>query len=84
MVASLTVSMASGTPSEAAVRSSPSSRARAIPRRRWVGATVTALIAHASTVRCPGTVSGATHELTVATGAATSVVDSSQTPVVRR
>jgi len=31
-----------------------------MPRRRWVGATVTELIAHASTRTPPGTVSGAT------------------------
>jgi hypothetical protein len=55
-----------------------------MPRRRWVGETVTALINHASTVRPPGTVSGPDHELTVATGAEASDAFSSHTPVVRR
>ena len=53
MVASETVSPASGNPAAAAERSSPSTIARAIPRRRWVAATVTPLTAQAGRVR-PG------------------------------
>jgi hypothetical protein len=81
--------MASGTPRECAVRSSDSSSARAIPRLRCVGETVTPLIDQASTLRCPGTVSGPAQELRVATGVPASSVsergdEESQTPVVRR
>ena len=84
MVDSDTVSVASGIPSSWAVRSSASSMALAIPLRRWVGATVTELIAHAGTVLRPGTVISSGQELTVATGDEASRALPSQTPVVRR
>ena len=48
-----------------------------MPRRRCVGATVTELIAQLSTAAPPGTVSGATHEPTVPTGAAAEGIASS-------
>ena len=68
MVASVTVSMASAAPVLRAFASSPSMSARAMPRRRWVGETVTALTAQASTLRPPGTLSPVGHPSTVATG----------------
>ena len=71
-------------PRRCAVRNSAVSIALAMPRRRWVDATVTALIAHAEVSVPPGTVSRAGHELTVATGDAESAAESSKTPVVRR
>ena len=68
MVASVTVSMAIAAPALRAFASSPSMRARAMPRRRWVGETVTALTAQASTLRPPGTLSPVGQPSTVATG----------------
>src|SRR5690606_39958725 len=68
MVASLTVRTATGMPRRCAVRSSASSRALAIPRRRYEGETVTALIAQAATLRSTGTASRVGQELTVPTG----------------
>ena len=63
------MSIAIGTPAAAAVRSSPSSIARAMPRRRCVGATVTAEMAQDGMPRPPGTVSSPIHDAIVATGA---------------
>ncbi len=67
-MASETVSPAIATPAAAAVRSSPSSIARAMPLRRCVGATVTPLIAHIGIRRPPGSDMSVTQELTVPTG----------------
>ena len=58
-----------GAPASAAAPSSPSSIARAMPRRRWVGATVTAEIAQDGMSRPPGTVSRPIQEAIDATGA---------------
>ena len=51
--------------------------ARAMPRRRWVGETVTELTAQASTLRPPGTLSPVGQLDTVATGTAGSAIDES-------
>ncbi|GAA5029224.1 hypothetical protein GCM10025738_08100 [Microbacterium fluvii] len=58
--------------------------ARAMPRRWWVGATVTELTAHAGTIAPPGTVSSATHDANVPTGVSGSGAVVSNTPISRR
>ena len=57
-------------PAAAAVRSSPPIIARAIPRRRCVAATVTALMDHSGATRPGEVVSSEAHESIVPTGTA--------------
>ena len=84
MVASETVRIAIGMPRASAVRSSASIMARAMPWRRCVGATDTALIAHPVTLVWPGRVSSVVRDALVAIGVAGSAPESSHTPIVRR
>ncbi|AZS47617.1 hypothetical protein CVS53_02321 [Microbacterium oxydans] len=72
------------TPADAAARSSPSRSALAIPRRRWVAATVTTLIAHIPISAPPGTVRGVIQPSMVATGSAAAGAFFSYTPTFRR
>jgi hypothetical protein len=55
-----------------------------MPRRRWVGATVTAEIAHDGTAAPPGTLSRPSHEAIVDTGCRGIGAAVSYTPVSRR